>query len=249
MVAFFGHHKAGSSWFCAILESIARATGLRYACVSNPPWFDFDLASFVARRGVQILAYTNADMRYVDQLPAHRGFHVIRDPRDMSVSAYFSHLSSHTEEYWPELPAHRALLAALRPPDGLLLDMEFTRTLRTDGFELRPFDAMASWDYTRAGIAEVTFEELVADPIGGVTRLLTELDLPAPADVIAAAARAHTFEVLSGGRWPGEEDPGSHYRRGLPGDWRRHFRQQHKEFFLASYPDLLRQLGYELNGW
>ena len=98
LLAFFGHHKGGSRWLGAILEALARRARLRYACVSNPIWLDFDLASYVCWRDIQILAYINADIRYVDQLPAYRGFHVIRDPRDISVSAYFSHLLSHSAE-------------------------------------------------------------------------------------------------------------------------------------------------------
>jgi hypothetical protein len=249
LLAYFGHHKAGSRWLCAILEALARDARMRYGCVSNPKWFDFDLASYVRQQEIEILAYTNADICYVDQLPAYRGFHVIRDPRDISVSAYFSHLLSHSEDYWPELTAHRARLSALPPDEGLLLDMEFTRTLRTDGFDLRPFEAMAGWDYTRPDTLEAKFETLVSDPVDGVTRLLAGLDLPVPVESIARTARAHTFEVLSGGREPGAEDPGSHYRHGVPGDWRRHFRQPHKDFFLANYPGLLRKLGYEKEGW
>jgi hypothetical protein len=249
LLAYFGHHKAGSRWLCAILEALARDARMRYGCVSNPKWFDFDLAAYVRQHDIEILAYTNADISYVGQLSAYRGVHVIRDPRDISVSAYFSHLSSHSDDYWPELTVHRERLSALPQDEGLLLDMEFTRTLRTDGFDLRPFDAMADWDYARPGILEAKFEALVSDPVDGVTRLLAGLGLPVPVDAIARTARAHTFKVLSGGREPGAEDPDSHYRRGMPGDWRQHFRQAHKDFFLANYPGLLCKLGYEKAGW
>jgi len=249
LLAFYGHHKAGTRWLGRILEDIGAATGLHYHCVSNPKWFDFDLASYVSRHDIHLLAFTNADIRYVDQLGAHRAFHVIRDPRDIAVSAYFSHLATHGTEYWPELAAHRARLSALDFADGLLLDLEFTSRLTTDGYDLRPFEAMAEWDYARPGTVEATFEALVSDPVRQVTRLLADLRPFAPLDTITAAVGANTFEALSGGRRPGEEDRGNHYRRGTPGDWRHYFRQPHKNFFRTNYPDLIGKLGYRQDDW
>ena len=40
---------------------------------------------------------------------------------------------------------------------------------------------------------------------------------------LLALCQRYGFRALAGGRAPGEEDPKSHYRRGVPGDWRRHF--------------------------
>lgn len=53
------------------------------------------------------------------------------------------------------------------------------------------------------------------------------------------------FSRLSAGRRPGEEDPRHHYRKGISGDWKNHFTNQHKQFFRHHYNSLLVKLGYE----
>lgn len=50
---------------------------------------------------------------------------------------------------------------------------------------------------------------------------------------------------LSGGRKPGEEDVAHHYRKGVPGDWKNHFKEVHVCAFKERYNDLLLKLGYE----
>jgi hypothetical protein len=51
--------------------------------------------------------------------------------------------------------------------------------------------------------------------------------------------------VYAGGRAPGEEDVTSHYRKGVPGDWKLHFGPAHIDYFKQHYNDLLLKLGYE----
>jgi hypothetical protein len=244
LLAFFGHHKCGTRWIGLVLESLAAAAGLRWECVSNPKWFGFDLQRYVDEHGIDVLSYTNAEMRYVEQLRRVRGFHVVRDPRDVLVSAYFSHRGSHGTEHWPELAAHRARLAELPPSAGLLCDLEFTIRLPTDGCELRPFDAMATWDYGRPDILELRFEELVADPVAGFAAASGFVGLPVRRHELEHAVEAHRFEVLSGGRRPGHVDEAHHYRSGVPGDWRRHLEARHLAALARATGDLAARLGY-----
>jgi len=45
-------------------------------------------------------------------------------------------------------------------------------------------------------------------------------------------------------------DEYSHYRLGVPGDWRKHFEPVHIEYFKKLYNPLLLKLGYESDeGW
>jgi hypothetical protein len=54
-----------------------------------------------------------------------------------------------------------------------------------------------------------------------------------------------SFQRLAGGRRPGEEDPASHYRRGVAGDWRNHLTPRHLVAFRERFGDLPERLGYE----
>jgi Sulfotransferase domain len=244
LLVYFGHHKAGSRWIELVLGDIAAATGLRFASVCNPAWIGYDVQAFADARGLDMIAYTNAEPRYISQLRDYLGFHVIRDPRDMAVSAHFSHLSSHPTDYWPELVQHREVLRGLPESEGLIADMRFTARLPTDGYDLRPYEAMANWDYTSAAIQEMRFEALTRDPSLGFRAVLSHLRLDVPDAIVEETLTRYSFAALSGGRSPGQEDRSAHYRRGVPGDWRRHFGAQHREEFSRLHGDLVAQLGY-----
>lgn len=164
LFAFFGHHKAGTMWVCGVLRALCAQLGWTTSYHYSPKSFGFDLPRFLAPGDVDVLLYVNADARFVDLVENLRGFHVIRDPRDVAVSAYFSHLHSHPTDGWPELVELRSELERLPKAEGLMRDLEFTRDLQTDGVALRPFECMRSWSYAQPNVMEVRFEELIAAP-------------------------------------------------------------------------------------
>ena len=150
-----GHHKCATRWVNSILRPVCREMGLRHKVVWHPDMFDQNLSEFVAQYNIDFLSYTNADYRCVKQLKNIRGFHVVRDPRDICVSAYFSHLNTHETKNWPELRAHRQKLQNLPTDEGLLLDMEFVAL---------HMEEMDSWDYNDPNFLQIKMEKLTADP-------------------------------------------------------------------------------------
>ncbi len=76
--------------------------------------------------------------------------------------------------------------------------------------------------WLRSGRAWVVrYEDLVADPVTTLVGVLEHLEIPYSMQRVRDAVDAHSFERLSGGRRPGTEDRSAHYRRGVPGEWRR----------------------------
>ena len=60
----------------------------------------------------------------------------------------------------------------------------------------------------------------------------------------------YRFEKLAKGRKQGNEDPTSHFRKGMAGDWQNHFNNRHKNLFKKHAGQLLIDLGYEKdNNW
>lgn len=119
---YFGHHKCASSFILDILRDIGGLLGL--SMVAGGPTqtlpLGYHTAPLWAARIQQrregglptdgcILTFRNADeeiRRSVAQSGSYRGFHVIRDPRNMLVSGYSSHFYSHpllTQAPWFEL--------------------------------------------------------------------------------------------------------------------------------------------------
>jgi hypothetical protein len=270
--AFFGHHKSGTSWVGDILEDLCDEVGWSHWATDNAGPFGAEgLERWAFRNRVDLVSWTNSDIRLVPDRPDLRAFHVVRDPRDVCVSAYFSHRNSHSLAGWPELGDVRAFLRRVDRDEGIAFEIDFLRPV---------FEAMEQWDYDRPTILELRFEDLVAAPeehfvaiasfLGMVDprsrvvaaqddgpssrlrrteqRARRMLHLPPTAQISAAAVRRvvarHSFEYKSGGRAPGVVDATNHYRSGVAGDWKHYLTAEHLELLARRHPGLLDTLGY-----
>jgi hypothetical protein len=93
LIVHCAHHKAGTVWITNVLRSVSSKYGLRFQ-VSND-WSE----TLAPSTDVYIQNNSFVD---IPKLPAFRGSHLIRDPRDMVISGYFYHLW--TKEPWVHVP-------------------------------------------------------------------------------------------------------------------------------------------------
>ena len=253
-----------------VARDLARRTGRRLGALhelSEP----VALAAHIDRHGIELLVNRNSEPAMLDALPPFRGIHVIRDPRDLVVSAYYSHRNSHrVDDGWPALSAHRARLRTLDLSGGLLAELEFSEPVLA---------AIDAWDYDRPELLELRLEDLFEDSHRTTVRVARHLGvvdddatgpLAALADrlvqpllaarargapvpmgpwrttpaAVGAIARARSFEAVTGRR-PGDADANAHQRKGQAGDWREHFGPEHRGRFAERWGDLLVRLGYE----
>jgi hypothetical protein len=265
---YFGHHKCGSTWIEAICGDVCVETGHRLEIVFRQQDLGGErLADHLRRTGTEFLAYANASYDEVAALPAFKGFHVVRDPRDVVVSAYFSHLHSHPTRDWPELVDYRKRLQSCDLHEGLLLEIDF---------RAEQFAEMMSWPDEAPNVLQLRYEDLIASEYKSFVtvfrhlELLDErhLDLKAratnmfhrfvarvggrslgrrgvPVERLLGIVWEHDFEKKSGGRKVGEEDVRSHFRKGQAGDWINYFQPEHRRRFHERYGPLLRKYGYE----
>jgi hypothetical protein len=231
---YFGQHKCASVWCRNIVRQLAKKTRLPLEPVQN-------LAEFKALElgNDHWVTCPNATQHYVDHLEhagvaTFRAFHVIRDPRDIAVSAYFSHLKVHNENEF--VASVRQRLQELPLQQGLRLTI--------DGRE-EQFRAMQQWRSDDPRTLEVRFEELTTRPKEQWQRIADHLELGlSPADLEPIIDR-FAFENLTGGRARGEEDTSSHFRKGVAGDWKNYFDPETTRHFKDRYGQLLVDLGYE----
>jgi len=271
---YAGHHKCASSYVKSILNSIASILNMEIGEAMDSK----ELISQEKRLDkVDFFYLLNANRNVaktvIENLDNVKGFHVIRDPRDLIVSAYFSHLYSHPTSGWNVLLPHRAKLESLSKKDGIIAELEFCSEWMED---------LYSWDYLENGnILDVKFEQIVEAPYLQWLKILKHLDIlnedlqvnDSIKDISMELFRRiqskilvnstlnknegispytalgivydHRFEALTKGRKTGSEDIKHHYRKGIPGDWRNHFDNEIIDCFKEKYNNLLLKLDYE----
>jgi Sulfotransferase domain len=266
--AYFGHHKCASRWMRGILTELCKLLELRTFSTHWPLRLPLNFESqepFAGRiqsararcvnGDFDFLIATNADRELVRDLGQRRfrGFHVIRDPRDIIVSGYFSHLSTHPvhPDENPWLMQHRARLSTLSQEEGILLELEYASTY---------LERLSRWDYDNPDTYETRFEVLTVEPAAELARALAVCGIlvgpMAPPEGVFRTVRCSeqayrdvmcnkSFESLSGGRIRGVHDPGNHLRSGVAGDFRKHFTPAIYEKFDRLYPGLVKKLKYE----
>ena len=241
LLAYFGHHKCGTSWMAEMLVDVCRQLGLKGAYVHN---YDSLVEEFLKKPYIRFLFHVNADFEHLKHLPPFRGFHMVRDPRDLVVSGYFSHLYTHPLQDW--LVNHRLELQKRDKDKGLLFEIEsdITRLI---------MNHIRTWNYKQNNVMEIRMEKMTAKPEQTMVSVFEFLGiLNNPKEVLKFTTNdlfpiveKHNFLKKSGGREPGKVDITSHYRSGAPGDWKSHFKDFHKQAFKKHFQDVLELLNYE----
>lgn len=172
--------------------------------------------------------------------PDDRAFVVIRDPRDIVVSLVYSVSLSHT-------PTPITLL--LRDP---IAASSSRNKLQIGMFLLAQWvDYLRSWNSAPefANVHLARYEDLLVNLPAELTRLFAFLEWDVPHTVIHDIANDNAFAIRAA-RPAGQENPFSHRRKGISGDWRNHFNRDLARLFEEAFPGLLTDLNYESdNNW
>jgi hypothetical protein len=167
----------------------------------------------------------------------YKGFFVMRDPRDIVVSRYFSFKLSHRPS--GTIPTIREHLNQVDEPAGL----EYViAELDRRGL----FAALRSWQRPLPPeMVNVRYEDLIGDDqFEKFQKLMSHCEIEMPKAMLRDVLRRNSFQERSGGRAPGEEDPNSHLRKGVAGDWKNHFTESVERAFRQTTGNLVDELGY-----
>ena len=225
------HHKAGSQWVNRILHALA------YERLVMP---EVECAQFLHKPIVPGAVYptvyiTREQFDSVAVPGDSRRFVVIRDLRDTLISLYFSVRYSHPVLHG-RIQSRRQILSELGQEDGLLYLIENQLT----GL------AQFQWSWVNAREELIKYEDLLERDEEILARvLLHQCRLGVDPGKFHEVVQANRFEARTGGRKPGEEDLGSHERKGVAGDWRTHFTDKVRKAFKTLYGSVLIATGYE----
>lgn len=176
--------------------------------------------------------------RALPQTGPARSFFVLRDPRDLVVSEYFSTIGSHPP--MGDLARLRERLQAVDQPAGMRLILDDLAAYGTFACQKSWIDASADPD-----VLLVHFEDLIAESGESAwQRVLEHFDIRIPRLLLRQVLKKYAFSRLAG-RQRGVEDKTSHYRKGVHGDWKNYFDASLRERFHEITGNLVQTLGYE----
>lgn len=239
--------KTGSQWIKAIFQSeeVLERTGMGIYNFEKERYI-WDHRNFMRRYESEpfplntICTPTYMGFNCFNRLqkpPKYKAFSVIRDPRDIVVSFYFSVLYSHGQI--GKHPVWREELSKLNRTMGLCRAIEIVN-------EMRMFDALRSHIKGRDPNYRVCrYEELIGKKsFKHFHKLFKWLEISFKDEDLQTLLDENSFST-STGRQPGDEDVKSHRRKGVAGDWKNHFDQHVERKFYETTGDLVKKLEYE----
>jgi hypothetical protein len=224
-------HKAGSQWIRHLLSKCAPDL------IVQPTHYTARLLKVTVKEGyIYPAAYiTKWTFNRLKKPRNSRHFVILRDLRDVLVSAYFSFKITHPEV--ERVASIRKALNAREVEAGMLWLLK--------GWLRGEAKISSSWIDNRKDW--IRYEDLLKNDLGILEEVLIDrCNLDIDRALFGEHVLSCRFSRVSG-RTPGQEDFNSHYRKGVAGDWRNHFTPKIKRAFKWRYGSLLLKSGYEKN--
>jgi hypothetical protein len=224
--------KTASQWIKAMLKDplVYRYSGLLSYDPRPYKWRHPD--PFPRGRMISSLFLSHKKFAAVPKPDHYRTFFVLRDPRDMVVSNYFSTRNSHTP--MGDVPQVRKVLQEKPFKEGLLYVIANLEKKGT-------FKALRSWATAPAAesIRLFRYEDLTGEnQATEVDDLLRHCGIELPPAALAELLDRYSFTRMR------SDVPASYYRKGKAGDWRNHFDDDIHDAFDEATGNLVDLLGY-----
>lgn len=243
-----GLQKTGTQWIFDILSDpvVYKYSGMTVNKVDIPRRKSqaHEITSITDRynKNTIVSGFAGTFKNYTNDIPKegrHNAvFFVIRDPREMVISWYFSTKNNHLIDRVSMMNVIRQKLRRKSKKAGLKYTIEL--------FDWKgKFDVMRSWnDKGRLpNVKLVKFEQLTQKSLKTFRNLFEFLDINIPEDELRCLVSSYSFETLTG-RKKGAEDKYSHMRSGKSNSWRKHFDDDLRDLFDSKAGDLVDKYGY-----
>lgn len=233
-----GSPKTGTTWMLYMLSSLPG-----YRNVGN---FKGNLDQYAHTSPGDVIhghEFYHPELRQALNAAEIKVILMVRDPRDQVVSRMF-HVRRDASIKWHErlneVSDDEALMMCIEGRPGLRGVVEANEL--TDSWHCEDEDC-SLW---------MKYEEVRQSPEASLRKVLNYLEIQAKAQLVQTIIQRNRFERLTigkrfwkNGRTPGQADPKSHFRKGIIGDWRNYFKEEHKQRFKELAGASLINLGYE----
>jgi hypothetical protein len=199
---------------------LAEAAKLMFA-----KWVESENVKCVGDKTPNNLAYLTLLERI---FPGARFVYIIRDVRDIVVSAWFFNLVIDPKVTLDQFG------------DMKKFSSHIAKVWAQDVSRAKAYGRILNGRY-----CEIYFENLWHNPQYEVERLFDFLKVSKTRDIIDECLRLTDFSILSKGRARGTENRGSFYRKGIIGDWKNHLDQETIDEINVHCGSLLKEMGYD----
>jgi hypothetical protein len=231
------HHKTGTVWMDGVFKAIADDVGARYLDFRS----EYGRLEQRLREPFVLFNYDSdfRDCAHILDRDDVRILHLIRDPRDVLISAMHYHKKS--AESWLHTPVpgynnvtyQRCLRELPTKLDQYVFEMEHSTAGTMRG--------MLEWQYGRANCFEARYEDLRQDrDLSCWTRIVDFLGFDE--DERRSCRQRFWQNSLFGGL---SRLGNKHVRSGDVAQWKREFDRELAYAFVAYFPDALQTLAYE----
>jgi len=175
--------------------------------------------------------------------------HMIRDPRDVSVSQMY---------WWRKANLMNAIVymgggghkwSAGKSIEQIFIDDKLD--VKHEWLKLGWSAYVSSWENCTWEHSTVRYEKMLDDTKGCMTELLQEFGFEIDEERITQAVARQSFDVKRKQikntlhlRLLGEDLNLRNLRKGIAGDWKNHYRRQHAELAQEIFGDMMLKLGY-----
>jgi hypothetical protein len=237
LIVHGSHHRAGTVLFNSVFHELTNHFPLKYqSCPQEKLEEDTDIWMEV---------HSRMDLDALDR--PYVGTHIIRDPREMWVSAYFYHQRS--MEAWLHVPrqdlggrTYQQSIRALDRHEGLLFELNLSLRWNLNNME--------RWNYGNPHVLEIRYEDLVSDYTESFRKIFSFYGFRKTNRALKAAEK-HNVNGMSSRRFEQyaasvrDQSPGHIHSIHRPGRWREVLSPEHIRAFKEQFGDLLIRLGYE----
>lgn len=233
------HHKTGTAWMSKIFKEIASNYNLKY---SSPTASKGILVTPTQNFDIFFQTHSRFDLEKISN--NYKGLHIIRDPRDIIVSACFYHMKSSEEWLHIKSPAFGGLTYQEKLnsysslDDKLFFEMENSSKITIQDIK--------NWDYNNSNFIEIKYENLIRD---------NELILFKEIFEFLGFRKIVTPNILeiafNNSLFSGKVKKSVHVRSGQTQQWKKYLTPLHEKRFFELFGDVLVKLNYAhaATGW
>lgn len=222
--------KSGGTWYAKMLSQLID--------VPFPPAFDSPTYQSIILRDTKLYS------------PRFKNISVVmRDGRDIMVSAYYHYLF-YNEANMPYAVESNRKLLNFEDFDDIKANLPVFIEYMFEVFPRNGWGTRFSWaefvdSWIDKDVPTVKYEKLLSDPINSLNRMVTKLTGNLiEEEQIQKVVEQYSFQSLTG-RSAGDVKINSFARKGIAGDWKNNFDSKSCELFRQYAGKQLIDLGYE----